>query len=811
MISRVVVRWRWLRRSLSRTHWVARLLGIRPPRGEARHPGLILIQIDGLSRMQLERALLNGRLPFLSRLIYRKHFTLETFYSGVPSTTPAVQAELFFGVKAAVPAFHFIRRKDGREFRMYEASSAALVEDDLLRECPEPLLQAGHSYSNIYRAGAARSRYCSQDLAPDEIFKRLHPLKLLVLSVAYFPKIVRVAFFGVIEIMVAVVDAVRGLCARENFSKEMSFIPARVGACALLREAVRLRVLLDVERGVQVVHANLLGYDEQAHRRGPESAFAHWTLKGIDRAVRDIYHDATHSRYRDYELMIYSDHGQERTESFFHRHGRELDEALREVFSTGPLAGREIWIRKMPKLLGSTIERWRSFLGIHRNKHLSQAAPDASSQIVVTAMGPLGHIYLPEKIDRDDGNRYPARLVSQAGIPLVLLPAEGGVTRAYNSRGQWLLPRDRAEVLGAGHPLLDEAAEDLVRLSGHPDAGDFIISGWDPQRAPMSFPEENGAHGGPGAEETAGFLLVPDRIRRWHVAHLADTRRRVRACDLREIVRHYLGRDGERHERVAEAEPSAATLPLRVMTYNIHSCAGMDGKVRPERVARVINQFDPDVVAVQEVDCHRPRTGGHDQAQLIADHLRMNHVFEAMFEEEKERYGIAIFSKHPLNLVKAGYLTKAESGIFREARGAIWVQVDMEGRKSFHFINTHFGLGRGERVRQVRELLGPDWLGAIPRNEPVILCGDLNAGPKSPVFRQLQDRLDDCQGAREVGARPKATFSSINPFLRLDHIFVSHHFRVESVEVPRSPTAVMASDHLPVCVELGIDVCDETA
>lgn len=316
MISRVVVRWRCLRRSLSRTHWVARLLGIRPPPGEARHPGLILIQVDGLSRTQLERALLRGKLPFLSRLIDRKHFTVETFYSGVPSTTPAVQAEIFYGVKAAVPAFHFIRREDGREFRMYEAASAALVEEDLLRECREPLLQGGHGYSNIYRGGATRSRYCSQDFAPDEIFKRLHPLKWLVLSIAYLSKIVRIIFFGVVEIVVAVVDAVRGVCARENFAKEISFIPARVGVCALLREAVRLRVLLDIERGVQVVHANLLGYDEQAHRRCPESAFAHWTLKGIDRAIRDIYHDASTSRYRDYELMIYSDHGQERTVSF---------------------------------------------------------------------------------------------------------------------------------------------------------------------------------------------------------------------------------------------------------------------------------------------------------------------------------------------------------------------------------------------------------------------------------------------------------------------------------------------------------------
>lgn len=95
MISHIAVRVRWLRRKISRAHWAARLLGIRTPEGEADDPGLIMIQIDGLSRTQLEKAVREGNMPFLARLIRRKHFTLENFYSGVPSTTPAVQGEIF--------------------------------------------------------------------------------------------------------------------------------------------------------------------------------------------------------------------------------------------------------------------------------------------------------------------------------------------------------------------------------------------------------------------------------------------------------------------------------------------------------------------------------------------------------------------------------------------------------------------------------------------------------------------------------------------------------------------------------------------
>ena len=810
MISRIAVRVRWLRRKISRTHWAALLLGIRTPQGETEEPGLIMIQIDGLSHTQLERAVEQGNMPFLARLIRRNHFTLENFYSGVPSTTPAVQAEIFYGQKAAVPGFQFLRKRSGKILRMYEADASAEIERELQEKCPEGLLQDGHSYSNIYRAGSVRSRYCSQDLAPDELLRQLHPLNGLLLSIVYLPKILRMAALAILELGLALADAVKGFYEREDFFKEMAFVPARVAVCIVLREMLRFRVLLDIERGVQTIHANFLGYDEQSHRRGPSSAFAHWTLKGIDGAIRDIYRAANHSTYRDYELMIYSDHGQEHTEPYALRHGRELDAALAGIFSRGPLDGAPVWMRKMPELVGNTLDRCRSLLGMKSAHVSSGGTPDPGREIIVTAMGPVGHIYLPQVPAASEMEAYARAMTTEAGIPLVMWkdPASNKSVHAMNARGLWTLPADRAEILGKDHPFLDEVAEDLARLCHQEDAGDFVISGWDPQAKPLTFPMENGAHCGPGPEETRGFLLVPDRIRRWHVSHLSRTRKRVRGEDLRKIALHFLGRDGERQERVPEHPARTEELPIRVMTYNIHSCVGIDGKIRPERVARVINHFDPDIVAVQEVDAHRPRSRGHDQAQLIADHLRMTHVFQAMFEEEKERYGIAVFARFPFRIVKAAHLTPAQPRIFQEARGAIWLRMEPPGGRPFHFINTHFGLGREERRKQAEVLLGPEWLGGIGESEPVILCGDFNTSPRSPVFRRLQARLRDAQ-LSIAGHKPRATFSSVKPLLRIDHVFVSPHFSIEAIERPDTPTAVMASDHLPLCAELTLHRIDD--
>ena len=761
---------------------------------------MIILQIDGLSRSQFERAIAKGNLPFLARLLRREHFTLENFYSGMPSTTPAVQAELFYGVRLAVPGFQFLHRASGKVMRMYEADSAAVIEAELGQRGGQPLLEGGCCYSNIYRAGSAFSRYCSQDLASAELLRRVHLLKLLVLGFVYLPKLLRMAGLAVLEFVIALADAAKGLYERENILSELLFVPARVVVCILLREAVRFRILLDIERGVPVIHGNFLGYDEQAHRRGPGSAFAHWTLKGIDSAIRDIFRAGDHSDYRDYEVIVYSDHGQEHTIPYERKHGRELQVALAEVFAAGPLAGTEVWMRRAHELLGNTMGRFRTLVGM-QSEGVATGDPQPESQIIVTAMGPLGHIYLPQLPAPEELERYAAELVKSAGIPLVLLLQQDGIVRAFNDRGQWSLPADAAEVLGASHPFLAEVTQDLVALCSHPDAGDILISGWNPEGQPLSFPMENGAHCGPGFEETRGFLLVPDRIRRWHHARLPATGSRVRAEDLRKIALHFMGHDGTREERVAECLRREHELPLRVMTYNIHSCVGLDGKIRPERVARVINHFDPDIIAVQEVDCHRLRSRGHDQAQIIADHLRMTHVFHAMFEEQRERYGIALFSRHPFTKIRADFLTGADSGLFREARGAIWVKVEPEGGRPFHFINTHFGLGRAERMRQAAELLGEGWLGSVSADEPVVVAGDFNSGPRSRALQPLRQRFRDVQLAAP-GHVPVPTFSSLYPLIRIDHVFVSEHFVVEGVDQPLSPVARIASDHLPLCAEL---------
>jgi len=241
------------------------------------------------------------------------------------------------------------------------------------------------------------------------------------------------------------------------------------------------------------------------------------------------------------------------------------------------------------------------------------------------------------------------------------------------------------------------------------------------------------------------------------------------------------------------------TQRLRVMTYNAHSCVGTDGELSHARIAEVIAVHDPDIVAIQELDLARMRSGRLDQAAVIAEQLRMRFHFHPALRVKEEMYGDAILSKFPLKLRHAGELPTVKARLAFEPRGALWVTAQC-GEHEVQVINTHLGLSGHERATQMKALLGDEWLGNPQCRERVIFCGDLNTPPWSAVYRQCAALLRDA--ARHGISRLRRTFPSRFPFLRLDYLFVSADIRVLDVNVPRTPLTRLASDHLPVIADL---------
>ncbi|HXE72280.1 MAG TPA: endonuclease/exonuclease/phosphatase family protein, partial [Candidatus Nitrosotenuis sp.] len=230
-----------------------------------------------------------------------------------------------------------------------------------------------------------------------------------------------------------------------------------------------------------------------------------------------------------------------------------------------------------------------------------------------------------------------------------------------------------------------------------------------------------------------------------------------------------------------------------------HACVGTDRRVSVERIARVLAQLDADLVALQELDCGRRRTGFRHQAQEIASLLQMHHHFHPSISFAQGRYGNAVLSRFPLQVRRTAPLPGPPAPFPGEPRAAIWVSFQWQGRE-VHLINTHLGLLRSERARQVAELLGPRWLGHPECRRPQVLCGDFNFTPRSAEYRSLAARLGEAR--RLSGQRaPARTWPGAMPLTCLDHVFLSEGLRVLSVQAPRNALTRVASDHLPLVVE----------
>ncbi len=795
---------RKLQQILSRAEWTIKLLGLKRSQGTAAEPGLVLVQIDGLSYTELERALLQNRLPFLRRLIRREGYRLYRVYSGVPSTTPAVQGELFYGVSQVVPSFAYYDRERKRVARMYEPETVERVENALASalHSTEGLLLGGSSYSNVFAGGAEEVHFSPAGFGWGRVLEAASPWSLIGVFVSHGWCLVRAMTLMFIEGVLAIIDCVVGIIGGQDLIKELKFVPTRLAITILLREFVTSGAVVDIFRGRPIISLNYLGYDEQSHRRGPSSYFAHWTLKGIDASIRRLWRAARRSAARDYDVWIYSDHGQETTRSYVEEYGISIEDALAKVIGA-PMQGT----RKVDRYQESVEFKRARWVGGRRfQRFLDQpsdtAAEDKEPGFSVVAMGPLGHLYLENQVGAEETDRLARTMVNEAHVPLVVAKLTDIGVVAWTRDGRFALPENAISVFGADHPFLEQITADIISLASHPMAGNFIISGFHRSESLLSFPIETGAHGGPGARETTAFALLPRDIR------VSDSDP-LRMSHLRERALVHLKRKApvaSALQRMPPRTPNARAL--RVMTYNVHSCVGTDRKLSPLRIARVIAHYNPDIIALQELDVGRARTEQIDQAHAIAHELEMEYHFHPTIALEEERYGDAVLSRFPLRLVKAAPLPRLPERPFLEPRGALWVAIMIDGVE-IHFLNTHLGLIRTERELQIATLLGPEWLSHPSLQGPVILCGDFNAFPSSKVYRQVRAQLADVQ-EKVANHRPKRTWSARIPFGRIDHIFVSKEFDVRQVEVPRTFLTTRASDHLPIVADLEIVSVNES-
>jgi endonuclease/exonuclease/phosphatase family metal-dependent hydrolase len=232
-------------------------------------------------------------------------------------------------------------------------------------------------------------------------------------------------------------------------------------------------------------------------------------------------------------------------------------------------------------------------------------------------------------------------------------------------------------------------------------------------------------------------------------------------------------------------------VALTLVSYNIHSGIGTDGRFDLRRVGEVLREINADIIALQEVGDFRGKTSREDQPEHLADLLGLHMAFGPNVVRQGRRYGNAVLTRLPI-LKSKNYDLSVDR---REPRGALRCDLDLGGGKPLHVFCLHLGLSLGERRQQEGLLLSADILRDAVRKDPVVVCGDFNYWGNKPVPALVRQAIHDA--ALELGA-PARTYPSRLPLLRLDRIFVDAGVRPLTIHPHRSPLAAVASDHLPL-------------
>ena len=231
---------------------------------------------------------------------------------------------------------------------------------------------------------------------------------------------------------------------------------------------------------------------------------------------------------------------------------------------------------------------------------------------------------------------------------------------------------------------------------------------------------------------------------------------------------------------------------MRIATYNIHKCVGIDRKYSPERIVKVLREIDADVIGLQEVLCNSHLHKRDHQAKFIADALGFDFAVGKNRQIKGADYGNAIISRHPILASRNHDITVSSY----EPRGCLLAEIEIVPGRAIHFADLHMGTSFFERRKQVHKLLAGHVLEDSGITGHRIIVGDFNEWTNGVTTRILKSRFNWVDPKIHLGT--SRSFPGYMPLLHLDHIYFDSSFSLEAASIHRSRTALVASDHLPI-------------
>ncbi len=243
-------------------------------------------------------------------------------------------------------------------------------------------------------------------------------------------------------------------------------------------------------------------------------------------------------------------------------------------------------------------------------------------------------------------------------------------------------------------------------------------------------------------------------------------------------------------------------MQIRLLTWNIHKCIGMDRRFDPDRVAEVIRHHQPDVLLLQEVDRGVPRSRRLALDLFLAEATGYPfHAWQGTHHLTEGAYGNAVLSRFPIRRKRTLDLTVGR----RKRRGCLYVRLKLPGHyKDLHVLNWHLGLSAAERSRQVERLLRAGTVRKLKPTDRVILGGDTNDW-RNRLFLYAGLKAAGFHAWSEHGRRRHVhTYPSMAPVGALDKFFWRGPLYRPHLHRSRLALARVASDHLPLLAEFSL-------
>jgi uncharacterized membrane protein YvlD (DUF360 family) len=469
-------------------------------------PGIIFLEIDGLARPVLQRAIRDGNAPHMASWIDAGTHRLAEWEPDLSSQTGASQAGILLGSNEDIPAFRWVEKATGRVITCSSPDDCAEIERRLATG--RGLLAGdGASRGNLF-SGEAEAVILTVSRMSAE--KQANPGYRAFLANGFNVSRLLVLFFyeAALEKIAAIRQRRRRVWPRGDRGGKYPFL--RAALCVGVRDLIVFGVLTDMMRGRPAMYATFSSYDEVAHHSGLERPDTLEALRKLDQQFGRIDR-ARRFAPRPYEIVVLSDHGQTQGATFKQRNGYDLHELVSRSLS-GANVARMADGDENDAAVGHAVAE-----ATGRGQD-GNASGVGENDVIVLASGNLGLIYLMEERRRlyqeEIEERHPKLLETlrrhpHIGFLLVRSRERGAVV--LGARGVRYLADDCIEGEDPLAPFPPRAADHLRRTDGFAHVADIMVNSfYDPElEQGCAFEELISFHGGLGGPQTQPFILHP--------------------------------------------------------------------------------------------------------------------------------------------------------------------------------------------------------------------------------------------------------------------------------------------------------------